>query len=652
MDSLWYERLAETTAKALEYGHASPAVLGPAIQEFYEKSLSLPNPSWLSHKGLGEAKFREQKITDAIASVNRALECAEAPDSSPLIKPEDIVKLNLQLGDYYYEARILDKAADHYGIACVHGVGFLNLRAQIGYLKVKLCSSDTGASRQLLWQTLRHNGSEARFVTILKELARDKDHDAVIVKMFTVAKCDELLFNTIVHALETASALSEDARQPRTSSDSDDRFAEDETRGVLLYDRALAASVYNTAIVGADINSKAVKLWRECGQQLIHVGGPRACATRDAATTALSKYFFQSMIEGNHLDFLTDLKELCESQSYFTTSKPIGFLGTLHSRYGDDDRAKQTLSRDVKIGLQILSDYNEDNDVYGFDIIENALLRVGDLQNAAMALSLRGMPDVVSEGLTFENDPNKQLGQKISQVVKSQVPDTKKQLERIQAAKAHVEALLESPDIAPNNEVTRTVYKDVLAKINLLQSVNTPKEGDFQLQGGWWCDGTREDGRNCNRVWDLQNDLYQCLYCADTVFCEPCLARLRNPGADYGTDIFACSQKHKWLKVPRLGADMYVGPKGKVIQIPTRVMPLNQGDDQILEIRYENDSEISLDIWKEKLAETWGFSLVDISEEVRRVTSPTAGNAEGNLEAIAEGNTDMKNGLAPEKGLS
>lgn len=623
LDSLWYERLAEAAVQVLAEIGVSPAIL-----ELYEKSLSLPNPSWLSYKGLGEERFRQQEVKEAITSIEKALECAEAPESSPTPKPEDIIKLNLLLGDYNYEASALDKAVDHYTSACHSDDAALARKAQVGQLKVRMCSPDAEAARQLLRETLCRGGSEAHFVSILKELARDDNHDAIITKMFTVAKIEESLFKEIVHALETASAAPSKTEQPRTDLSPDDRFSDYEARGVLLYARGLAANTYKITPTGSEPRAEAVRLWKECCEQLAHVGGPRAYATRDAASTALSKCYFQSMTEGKHSDYLSELQQLVETESRFAMSKPAGFLGALHSGRQDTERSLKSLSHDMKLGLQLLSDNHDDNDFYGFDIIYNSLLRFGDFENAIIALSLRGQPDLVSEELYFGTDPSKQIGRKVSQAAKSQVPDSEKQLERIQAAKEHVKAFLENSGPEAADEVTTDAYKDIQTKLEVLYTKHTPKQGDFELTGGWWCDGTKEDGRRCPRNWDLQNDVYQCVFCADTIFCKPCFTRLRNPAAEGGADIFACSHKHKWLKVPRVATDMYVGPKGKSIRIPTHIVPEKQGDDKLLEIRYTSDEEISLDTWKEKMAETWGFSLVEIAKEMQRVASPTGQDAD------------------------
>ncbi|RYP18253.1 hypothetical protein DL765_004052 [Monosporascus sp. GIB2] len=242
---------------------------------------------------------------------------------------------------------------------------------------------------------------------------------------------------------------------------------------------------------------KLVKLWKGCREQLNNVGGPNARATREAATTALSKYYLQSMAEGNHLDSVEDLERLSRAESRVTMPKPGGSLGVLYSAHGDKERSLKRLGRDVKYGLEILSDDNEDNTF------------------SAVTRSLYGESDLVAEYLSFENEPSNTIGKRITYQVRSQVPDSRKQLERMQAAAGIVR---------------------------------------------YW-----------NRL-------------------------LREPDGQDGAELLACSYKHKWLEVPRVGADMYIGPKAKKVCIPTDVRPVQKQDstgdgDRLLEIYFDEKSE-------------------------------------------------------------
>lgn len=573
---------------------------------------------------MGEEEFRLGKVVNAIADLEKALDLAKAPgESLPTAASEHIIRLQLQLGDYYYQTGDLPKAAVHYSSArdsCPgHDVGLMR-KADASHIRAQLRILDAPESRQLLLDTLNEGGNESRFVSFLRELTRDNSHDIIIAKTFTVARSDKSLFRDIVRALETAATTTDNP----APADANDKFAEDETRGMLLFDMGLAAYHYKiVASDGLEPNIEAFKLWKDCRKQLGNVGGERAYATRNAATTALCKYYFQSMVDGNHSDSLEALEALAEAESRTAMSKPIGFLGALHSTRGDKERARKPLVREMKFALQILSDEDEENDTYGFAVIKNASLRIQDFPNSAVAISLSGEPDLVTACLVFEDDPSADAtARQVSRHARCQVPDSGKQRERVQAAVEHVQGVLNG-HASTLDEAAAKTYNAIKAKLEaLLEAEAGPEGGNFMLGGGTYCDGTKDDGRVCYQRWDAEHELYQCLYCPDMTFCARCLTRLlRHPDAQDGTDIFACSAEHKWLRMPRTGSDFCVGSKAGTVRVPADVRPA-VNNDQVLEIVFdESCEELSLQAWKESLATSWGFSLDEIIHEMHRVAS-------------------------------
>lgn len=635
LDSFWYERLGEAAAAMLPFGDTSEA-----ISDLYRKAIGFPDASWRSYKGLGEEEYRQGKIEEAIAHVETALERAKAPKDATATATEEIVKLYLQLGDYCYAMGTLAKATACYDNAqssCGTDDIVLARKAYASHLRAQLRAHDATAARQLLRESLASDENKANFVSFLKELARDDSHNAIVAKIFTVARAEMSLFEDIVRALEAATATSGNSAQSEDSPKSNENFADDETRAVLLFDRGLAAYHYKVvATAGVEPNVEAVKLWRDCCEQLDNVGGERAYVTRDAASTALGKYYFQSMADGNHSDSLEDLEKLVDAETRAVMSKSTGFLGALHSSRGDKERALQALSRDMKTGLQILSDNTEENDYFGFSLLHDVLIRFGDICNAAAALSLYGAPDLVTDCcFSCETDQStKDLVKGVFQYAKSQFPEISKQLERVQAAAKRVIDVL-SDDAAALDENSKKVYLELQTKLEgLLESKPKPSDAAFSLAADYFCDGSKEDGRDCRQKWDSEHDMYKCIYCANTAFCASCLPRLvRDPdaaqGDGAGVDIYVCSPKHKWIKMPRRGADMYLGPKATSVRIPTDVRPgktldgTGVDDDRLLEIYFdEKDEEISLQAWKEKLAMEWGFSLDEIIKEIERADSP------------------------------
>ncbi|ROV93591.1 hypothetical protein VMCG_08093 [Cytospora schulzeri] len=605
LDSLWYERLAKAA-----YSQSSETEI---VISLYKRALKKAKPSWLCHRGLGETHFDQDQIPEAILEVELALKEAKGEGAAPKPEENDIVDMHLLLGDYAYKAAYFEKSAEHYILVCKR------------------------ATRTLLQSTLAGEDGTGRMVSVLKMAARDYDHDAIFSKMFSVAKGDPTLLREIVRAMETAtvkSAPDEDYKHE------DDRYAEDESRGVLLYYRGVAAYTYNVPPEGTNPISEALKLWMECREQLSDVGGFNSFVTRQAATTDLAKHYFQSMLDSQKLDHVDELSKLANS-----SIDPDGFLGALYALRGEEAQSKAVLLSRMKDALQILSDDIPENDIIGFIQVFNTLSQYHDFTNAAIALSMMGQQDLVTEALSFEAEDiieddfvDKQpvldmvtkLANKIIKVAKTQVPDSSRQIQRIEAAKLHIDTLLASTKIKSemveigDNETKESVghiddeptvpvpqvaiaHRLLHTRLSALQQKHTPKVD--VPRSSRFCDGRTADGKHCKNRADFENDFYHCIYCSNRDFCGDCLKRLCDPKSC--TDITACNSKHRWLKIPPLGRDMYVGLWAKSVQVPSEVRPMN-GDRRVLEICYAKDGigqDVTVEAWKQAIAKEWDISL-------------------------------------------
>ncbi|KAJ6534644.1 hypothetical protein DFH09DRAFT_1325264 [Mycena vulgaris] len=182
LNSLWYERLA--AAAFLEDSNPD------TVLSLYQCALGKEKPSWLCHRGLGETHFHQSQTPEAIAQVELALKEAEREGAMPKPEGKDIVDLHLLLGKYTYEAGDMQKAAEHYLLACKSEDEDQARESQLGHLKAVLNFPDMERTRELLKSTLVWGDEEGRMVSILKMIAQDPDHDAIVSKMFTVAKGD------------------------------------------------------------------------------------------------------------------------------------------------------------------------------------------------------------------------------------------------------------------------------------------------------------------------------------------------------------------------------------------------------------------------------------------------------------------------------
>ncbi|KAI1138512.1 hypothetical protein F5Y05DRAFT_42402 [Hypoxylon sp. FL0543] len=653
LNSLWYERLAEASC--------AQRCTDQTVLSLYQRAIEKENPSWLCYRGMGQTHYRLGQLQEATALVEQALKEAEREDAADKPEAKDIVELHLLLGLYSYGAGNMHKAAEHYMFACMSKEPAQARQGHLGYLKAGLGLPGAEAARQLLKSTLAKESGEGTMVNVLKMIARDEEHDVLISKIFALAKSDRDLLKGIVRAMENATATPTSNEGRASETTRDDLFAEDEARGVLLYDRGVAAYMYKLSPDGTDPTTEALRLWRESRELLSNVGGSNASIVGQDATTALAKHYFQSMVDGNHLEHVSALAKLAEADTHFFHDA-AGFLGTVYALHGEKGQARATLVWRMRQALQILSDNLPDNDRTGFALMLNTLEQCQDFENAAIALTLLGQADLVTDALYFEDedvaeadsvdkerllDLVKKLAEETVRVTKTRVPDISQQMRRVEAAKAHIESLMTAAETKPNpeadsnhNEVERSesqskqgemtssdnetpfAHNLILSRVSTLEQMHSLKLDLYNIQWLWSCDGFNSDGKKCKKESGFGDVFYHCVYCSNKDFCEDCLAELRAP--DSGTS--TCSAKHRWLRLPPHGAPTYVSTKAKSVRVP-REVKLREDDESILEVCYDEDGgrEVTVEAWKEAVAREWDISLDEIRQEISRQATPDAG---------------------------
>jgi hypothetical protein len=371
---------------------------------------------------------------------------------------------------------------------------------------------------------------------------------------------------------------------------------------------------------------------------------------QEHATEALAKHYFQSMMDGQHLDHIDALSKLAEADSdIWRGDSAAGFLGALYALRGEKEQSKAVLVRQIKLALQILSDDIPENDIVGFSAINRILGQHLDLENAAVAMSLLGQPDLMTEALYFEAkdimdddgmdkqqvlDMVTKLAKETVQVAKTQVPDASRQIQRIEAAKAHIDSLVSAAETkfqveadvhrearkfeghgegepAVPDSMTATAHHLLHSRLSTLQQTHGTKINAMVLQAPWSCDGRTPDGKQCENTTDFEREFYHCIYCSNQDFCGDCFKRLRDPKFCVG--ITACSPKHRWLIIPPQGGDLYVGLRAKSVKVPRKVRAV-EGDEMVLETCYAEDGgqEFTVEEWTEKLAREWNISLEEV----------------------------------------
>ncbi|KAI1328034.1 hypothetical protein F5Y16DRAFT_164087 [Xylariaceae sp. FL0255] len=631
LDSLWFERLA--TAATDDFSS------GPEIAiSLFQCALEKANPSWLCHRGLGTAYFRQDQTTEAIEQILLALEAAKSTEPSPAPTQQDLMGLELLLGEYYYASKDGSRAARHYLTACESEDSEQVMQGQLGNIRSKLYLQDTENTRT--WLKAIETGKESLSMhEVLRLVSRDDGHDILMAKMFNVAKTDAGLLQNIVDAMETVTntvtvwkTRNPTAEEVSTNSE----FAEKECQGVLLYDRGVAAYTYKISPKGTDPVSEACKLWQQCGEVLADVGGYNASLAKENASKALAKHYFQAMSEGRHLKDVDALRKLAQDEVGNYTHFAAGLLGSLYASLGHLDQSKKELKAQVETALQMLSDDVSYNDASGYYTLQNAFLQHQDFINAVISLSLCMQADLLTEGLEIDIDDEEldealdkqEVAELVSQLVaetikatKDRVPNSSNQVQRIEAASTHLD-LHESrsnqdnavdsgsglPTEANPNAIT-AASRIVRGRLTALQQKHLPKVHVWKLQGiSIYCNGATEDGRSCKNNSNFDRQFYSCLFCASIDFCSECLRRLRDPETE--AEIRDCSARHQWLRMPPMGHESYVGPSAKTVRKPAGVR-VWEGDDAILSPYYPEDGgeEINVEVWKEELARQWHISL-------------------------------------------
>jgi tetratricopeptide (TPR) repeat protein len=733
LDSLWYERMAATVASLPIYKSNSSALLS-----LYQRAMEQEGepPSWLCHRGLGIAHYSQGNLEAAITALELALEVAAREEATPPPEGKDLVELHLLLGEYAYSlGDNMQKAAEHYLIACKSEDEEQATKGQLGHLKARLSlpdNEDNDESRnnlegtiQVLKSILAPEGGHKQMADLLKMFARDADHYVLVSKMFKMAKRDpdpDLLY-WILCAMHTATLGSSTAAwqsaRPGESTETlqgDNQFTEAEARGVLLYDLGVAAYWYKVVVVtpsssddtmNTDPIIEALRLWSESRSQLASLGGRNAFIAHQRATAALVNHYFLDCLEAlgsnpedqdRYRHALPKLAELADADPHILSSDAPGFLATLHAMHGDKEKARTVLRPHVKQALQILSDDYVENDIIGFALLQKALGKYQDFRGAAVATSVRRQPDLVTDALLCweasdvtededgesededneeQQDPQRilevlelvtKLAKETIEVVKSEFPDAKQQLQRIEKAKAHIDSLVaddiaaapaaadttptitaganteqnvnpsgdsdhdsDGQNLAPNmlsptETMTETALRLLLSRLSELEQMHTP---GLDVQPDLTCNGLTADGLTCPNTSDWEHDFYHCLYCSNRDFCFSCLNDLRRKPSrpndnddDIVVDMTVCSAKHRWLLNPPMGDDMYVGLQAKSVRVPSAVRPLNANDDQILKAYYDDGEdgdiaeEITVEEWKQRLANEWDISdLFDSSND-------------------------------------
>ncbi|KAF4416079.1 hypothetical protein CFRS1_v006172 [Colletotrichum fructicola] len=580
-------------------------------------------------------------------------------DASVNDENDNLAALHLLLGQCCHKTGGMRQAISHYSAAGEVGNSAQLMEGQLGQLRAALALEHAEKTVEVLESIFPTGHTAEKAFGVLKQIAEDLDHESLVLGVFDVAKNNPELLSRIKAAMRAATSnLSPVQDRTIDTIEEADYHIDDEVRGVLLYDQGIAAyQLANSSTTApsekAELVDNALMLWRESQEQLSHVGGTVFSSVRLSAISALAKHYFLNMVQkGPDMGQMETLAKMAkdDSMSYLSSNPCSGYLGVLHIQNGNKEKAREALKYQVETAIQILSDDWSENDHLGFYILQSTLSQYHDMENAVVARSLQGQPDLVTSALRFSakdfpdvTEENKQRMMKLAikladeTISQSRIHITvgSQQFLRIKAAKSYVESFTSSEyferEIQSNDDQNSVksahcsvddveiVHSLIKKRLDALEDQHSSEAYDEDLIT-ITCDGLAFDGKKCQKTADFETEFYQCTYCFRRDFCPDCLKNLRAIGSEASP---VCSPTHKWLRCPPQGDDMYVGPEAEIVRVPTSVDVLPE-DGQVWVAHYatEGVKTVLVDTWKEQLANHWGIPLsVGENAETETVTS-------------------------------
>ncbi|KAF4475916.1 hypothetical protein CGGC5_v002661 [Colletotrichum fructicola Nara gc5] len=352
------------------------------------------------------------------ASVNDENDSTNSSPSSSAISDysiywnntNNLAALHLLLGQCCHKTGGMRQAISHYSAAGEVGNSAQLMEGQLGQLRAALALEHAEKTVEVLESIFPTGHTAEKAFGVLKQIAEDLDHESLVLGVFDVAKNNPELLSRIKAAMRAATSnLSPVQDRTIDTIEEADYHIDDEVRGVLLYDQGIAAyQLANSSTTApsekAELVDNALMLWRESQEQLSHVGGTVFSSVRLSAISALAKHYFLNMVQkGPDMGQMETLAKMAkdDSMSYLSSNPCSGYLGVLHIQNGNKEKAREALKYQVETAIQILSDDWSENDHLGFYILQSTLSQYHDMENAVVARSLQGQPDLVTSALRF-----------------------------------------------------------------------------------------------------------------------------------------------------------------------------------------------------------------------------------------------------------
>ncbi|PGH12190.1 hypothetical protein AJ80_06810 [Polytolypa hystricis UAMH7299] len=283
-------------------------------------------------------------------------------------------------------------------------------------------------------------------------------------------------------------------------------------------------------------------------------------------------------------------------------------LARFYHLLGDKEQARKSVRRDIKTGIDLLSDDDLSNDIDAYRQLAAALMRVGDDVNALAAWSLVGPTEEEEEEQNEEQPDEEDKADDNATGTQAETGNTSVDgdvedeeiaengaepggedahtadgatEETGSAPKQGVETDGASNDTTdPDTEDAQTPPTDPASDADESAAAEDesldpppPKQGPLSA----YCDG------QCGRVWNYADDMYFCLDCVDVQFEKGCLDKFK----DGTLELKVCHKSHDFFYIPPWDEEvMEKVPKGHVL-VEGEPVPIKE--------------------WVNSIAKDWGF---------------------------------------------
>lgn len=278
-------------------------------------------------------------------------------------------------------------------------------------------------------------------------------------------------------------------------------------------------------------------------------------------------------------------KGLNSERDVYSTKNASLILGLWYRLHGQVDEAHACFRAKVLEGIDILTDDDPNNDMWGYSTLAETLLIAGDKENAAAAFAITNAPlDKLKASRRAEQTRKEQArggsngwnnaeeeGLQIAARLESESNSSPKGPSTDPVVNNEgTEAITEKAAATPEDSLAdRSKVDD--APVEIEANEGNPSD-DISSYFMWSCDG------QCKRKVEDWTALYFCEHCLSTCFCDQCIELVKTKKLPFRK----CDPEHPFYQVYPVGEKM---EEIAAVKVDGKIMPHTE--------------------WLEKLRKTW-----------------------------------------------